>query len=184
MTSLSSSSTDSMRRLIVNPAGENPPAGHTHTYDTTLSGNAALQIKDVLTFRGRAGWAAGNFLPYMFGGLAVGRVDAQRSATVSYNKTDDYDTLLQTLVGFDGAGNPIYTTTTVHHTDDLGSDSKSQTERRVNNFVVGWTAGLGVEYMLWGNLFMRGEWEYVRFLSVKDMSFSTNNVRFGVGYKF
>jgi outer membrane immunogenic protein len=71
MNSLSSSSTDSMRRLIVNPSGENPPAGHTHTYDTTLSGSAALQIKDVVTFRGRAGWATGNFLPYMFGGLAV-----------------------------------------------------------------------------------------------------------------
>jgi opacity protein-like surface antigen len=79
---------------------------------------------------------------------------------------------------------PVFVTTTVHHTDYLGSGSNSQTERRVNNYVAGWTAGLGLEYMLWGNLFMRGEWEYVRFLSVKDMSFSTNNVRFGVGYKF
>jgi outer membrane immunogenic protein len=184
MTSLSSSSTDSMRRLIVNPSGENPPAGHTHTYDTTLSGTAALQIKDVLTFRGRAGWATGNFLPYMFGGLAVGRVDASRSATVAYDKYDDYDTLVQNLVGFDPLGNPIYTITTNHHTVFLGPGSNSQTERRVNNFVAGWTAGLGLEYMLWGNVFMRGEWEYVRFLSVKDMSFSTNNVRFGVGYKF
>ena len=38
--------------------------------------------------------------------------------------------------------------------------------------------------MLWGNLFMRGEWEYVRFLNVKDITFSTNNVRLGLGYKF
>jgi len=183
MNSLSSSSTDSMRRLIVNPSGENPPAGHTHTYDTTLSGNAALQIKDVITFRGRAGWATGNFLPYMFGGLAVGRVDASRSATVAYDKYDDYDTTVQTPAGIIN-GVPVFVSTTVHHTDYLGSGSNSQTERRVNNYVAGWTAGLGLEYMLWGNLFMRGEWEYVRFLSVKDMSFSTNNVRFGVGYKF
>ena len=71
MTSLSNSSTNSMSRLIVDPLGENPPAGHTHTYATTLSGTAALQIKDVATFRGRAGWATGDFLPYVFGGLAV-----------------------------------------------------------------------------------------------------------------
>ncbi len=30
------------------------------------------------------------------------------------------------------------------------------------HFVAGWTAGLGIEYMLWGNVFMRGEWEYVQ----------------------
>jgi outer membrane immunogenic protein len=175
MTSLKSSSTSSMRLSIANPAGENPPEGHTHTYDTTLSGNASLQIKDVLTFRGRAGWATGNFLPYMFGGLAVGRVDVARTASVSYHKYDDYDTQEPSGLG----------TITVHHHDDLGTkDYPLSVERRTNSFVAGWTAGLGLEYMLWGNVFMRGEWEYVRFLKVKDMSFSTNNVRFGVGYKF
>lgn len=175
MTSLKSSSTNSMRLLIANPSGENPPEGHIHTYDTTLSGNASLQIKDVLTFRGRAGWAAGNFLPYMFGGLAVGRVDVARTAAVSYHKYDDYDTQVPSGLG----------TITVHHHDDLGTNAYPvSVERRVNSFVAGWTAGLGLEYMLWGNVFMRGEWEYVRFLKVKDMSFSTNNVRFGLGYKF
>jgi outer membrane immunogenic protein len=184
MTSLSSSSTNSMSLAIVNPPGETLPAGHTHTYFTTLSGSAALQVKDVVTFRGRAGWATGNFLPYVFGGLAVGRVDASRSATISYNKVDDFDTQVQSLAGFDALGNPILLTTTVHHSDPIGSFAASQTERRTDSFVAGWTAGLGLEYMLWGNVFMRTEWEYVRFLSVKDMNFSTNNVRAGIGYKF
>jgi opacity protein-like surface antigen len=185
MTSLASSSTNSMNLLIVNPAGENPPAGHTHTYNTTLAASAALQVKDVLTFRGRAGWAFDDFLPYMFGGLAVGRVDVQRAATVSWTKTDDYDTVSQVFTGlFDSSGNPIFTNVTTHHTDNLGSGSQSNAERRTNSFVAGWTAGLGLEYAVWGGLFMRGEWEYVRFSSVKDISFSTNNVRFGLGYKF
>jgi outer membrane immunogenic protein len=179
MNSLASSSTNNMNLLIVNPAGENAPAGHTHTYDTTLTGTAALQIKDVVTFRGRAGWAIGNFLPYVFGGLAVGRVDTSRSATVSYDKYDDYDT--QTLVGIVN-GVPIYNTT--HHTDYLGSNSTSQAEGRGNSFVPGWTAGLGTEFYVWENVFVRAEWEYVRFLSVKDTSFSTNSARAGIGYKF
>jgi outer membrane immunogenic protein len=178
MNNLTGSSSDSMGLQIINPVGENPPAGHTHTYNTTLTARAALQIKDVVTFRGRAGWATGNFLPYMFGGLAVGRVDASRSAIVSYDKYDDYDVTTVTVVG----GVPV--ATTVHQTDYLGSGTQTQTERRANSFVAGWTAGLGGEYMLWGNVFMRAEWEYVRFLSVKDMTFSTNNVRAGIGYKF
>jgi opacity protein-like surface antigen len=175
MTSLSSSSSNSLRLLIVNPAGENLPAGHTHTYDTTLTGNASLQVKDVVTFRGRAGWAADNFLPYMFGGLAVGRMDVARLATVSYDKYDDYDIQVPSGLG----------TVTVHQRDFLGSNTyPTATEHRTNSFVAGWTAGLGMEYMLWGNVFMRAEWEYVKFLSVKDMNVTMNNVRAGIGYKF
>ncbi|MBR0717617.1 outer membrane protein [Bradyrhizobium liaoningense] len=174
MNNLASSSSDSMTRLIVSPAGEVAPAGHTHSYNTTLTGSAALQVKDVVTFRGRVGWAGGDFLPYAFGGLAVGRVAASRSATVSYDKYDDWD---ETVVvgGISGV---------VHHTDYLGSASQSQTEQRVNSFVTGWTAGLGAEYMIWNCIFLRGEWEYIRFSSVKDINFSTNNFRLGAGYKF
>jgi opacity protein-like surface antigen len=172
-----------MALAIVNPSGETPPAGHTYTYNTTLSGNASLQVKDVVTFRGRTGWAVGDFLPYMFGGLAVGRVDTARAATVSWNKYDDYDTTTQTLVGIVN-GAPIFTSTTTHTHAFVGSGSNSDAEHRANSFVVGWTAGLGTEYNLWGNLFMRAEWEYIRFVSVKDTSFGTNSARAGIGYKF
>ncbi len=175
---LGSSSTNSMSLVIVNPAGENPPAGHTHSYDTTLSGSAALQIKDVVTFRGRAGWAYDCFLPYVFGGLAVGRLDVSRSATVFYNKFDDYDVTTTATV------NGVTVNNTVHHTDFLGSNTFSQTERRTNSFVAGWTGGLGLEYMVWNGLFVRGEWEYLKFLTVKDMVASTNSARLGIGYKF
>jgi len=171
-TNMQSASSNSMTRTIVNPAGSQPPSGHTYSYVTTLSGNAGLQLKDVITFRGRTGWAVGNALPYLFGGLAVGRTDVSRAATVSYNLFDDYDTT-----------NAI-TGVTTHHTDFLGSNTVSSNDKRSNNFVPGWTAGLGMEYCLWGGLFVRGEWEYMRFLTTKDINFSVNNVRMGVGYKF
>jgi len=101
-------------------------------------------------------------------------VDVSRAVTVAFDKFDDFDTT-QT-VGL--------VTTTTHNTVFLGSSSQSAQERRSNSFVAGWVAGLGMDYMLWGNLFLRGEWEYVRFVSVKDISFSTNNLRAGIGYKF
>ena len=51
---------------------------------------------------------------------------------------------------------------------NIPSLSTTNSEQRTNSFVAGWTGGLGMEYMLWGNVFMRGEWEYIKFLSVKD----------------
>jgi opacity protein-like surface antigen len=38
--------------------------------------------------------------------------------------------------------------------------------------------------MLWGNVFMRGEWEYVKFLTVKNTAVQANHLRAGIGYKF
>jgi outer membrane immunogenic protein len=178
LTNLASSSTNSISRAIVNPSGENPPSGHTHTYNVTLAGNAAVQIKDVITLRGRAGWATGNFLPYVFGGVAVGRMDVARSVTSFGNLQDDYDVTTQTVIGLQTIS------TTVHHTDFYQLPTLGQKEERTNSIVAGWTGGLGLEYMLWGNVFMRGEWEYIKFLSVKDTVVSMNSLRAGIGYKF
>jgi outer membrane immunogenic protein len=170
--SLTGSSASSIGPLLIaNPPGENPPAGETHIYAVTLSGSASAQIKDVITLRGRAGWATGDFLPYLFGGLAVGRMDVFR--TVNSFVTKEVDTT-----------NPI-TNVTTHGTPGIvGSLTQTQSQERTNDFVVGWTGGVGMEYMLWNNIFMRGEWEYIKFLSVMNTSITTNNVRAGIGYKF
>ena len=163
---------------IVNPPGSNPPLNHTYTYNTTLTGAASLQVKDVFTLRGRAGWATGNFLPYVFGGLAIGRMDVYRSVTSNVVLQDDSTT---TTTALDGT---VTTTTNPPVFSYIPSLSQTQTQQRTNNFAAGWTGGLGVEYMVWGNLFMRGEWEYVKFLSVMNTSVSLNSLRAGIGYKF
>src|SRR5712671_1771015 len=53
---------------IVNPPGQQIPPNTTITYGVTLTGQSAVQLKDAITFRARTGWAAGDFLPYVFGG--------------------------------------------------------------------------------------------------------------------
>jgi opacity protein-like surface antigen len=178
LNSLASSSSHSLALGIVNPPGANPPPNHTYTYNTTLVGAAALQIKDVLTLRGRAGWATGNFLPYVFGGLAIGRMDVARSVRTNVVLRDD-----QTVTQTDQFGNTITFSLPPVFTP-IPSLSQSNSERRTNSFVAGWTGGIGVEYMLWGSVFMRGEWEYIKFLSVKDTVVTMNSVRAGIGYKF
>jgi opacity protein-like surface antigen len=156
------------------PPGQFTAANDTPTFTVTVKGNAAVQIKDAVTFRGRAGWATGDFLPYVFGGLAVGRMDVQRSVTSVTTRQD-------TTTTTDALGNTI---TTIGPTLPVPSQSLTMSQQRGNDFVVGWTGGLGLEYMLWGNVFMRGEWEYIKFLSVMSSTVSVNSVRAGIGYKF
>jgi outer membrane immunogenic protein len=168
---LGASAVNSMGRRLDNPGGQTLPAGHTDRFDVSLSGAASLRIKDVTSLRGRLGWATGDFLPYLFGGLAVGRLAVSRSATVSSQETDVFD-------GVDILGNPIHTET------PLSFLSLSQTEARGNNYTLGYVGGLGTEVMLCGNLFARAEWEYIRFSTVKNMTSNMNSGRLGVGYKF
>ena len=159
---------------ITNPTGQVSPPGVTTTYAVTLTGTATAQIKDVITFRGRAGWAYENFLPYMFGGLAVGRMDVYRNVTSAVTRRDD-------VTSTDIFG---VTTTTIGPTLPVPSVSQSLTQERTNNFVVGWTLGLGMEYMVWNCLFLRGEWEYIKFVQVMNTPIAMNSARLGIGYKF
>jgi outer membrane immunogenic protein len=171
---LTTSTSASNSLEIVNPPGQTNPPGVTSTYGVTLTGRAAAQVKDAITFRGRAGWATGNFLPYVFGGVAVGRMDVSRSVTSTVTRRDDV-----TTTDFFGV-----TTTTIGPTLPVPAQSQSLIEQKTNAFTAGWTAGLGMEYMLWSNVFMRGEWEYVKFLAVKNTVVQANNLRASIGYKF
>ncbi|WP_407148745.1 outer membrane protein [Bradyrhizobium sp. ORS 86] len=141
------------------------PTGATAADGVTLNGSASLKLKDEMTFRGRAGWATGDFLPYIFGGLAVGRMDVARTVTSSVNRTINFA---------DGSST----------TFALPQFSQTATDTRTDNYVAGWTAGLGLEYMLWNCVFVRGEWEYVKFMQVKNTSVTQNSVRAAIGYKF
>lgn len=165
-----SSTANGIARAIVNPTGEFIPANHTYTHNVSLAGTATMEIQDVMTFRARAAWAAGDFLPYIFAGGAVARVAGSR--TLTYNET-----LVDTFTDTSTTPATVTNTNTVYPTLTSG-------ENRSNNFIVGYTGGLGLEYRLIGGMFARGEWEYIRFANYMDIKSSLNTVRVGVGYKF
>ncbi|TKW77595.1 MAG: porin family protein [Bradyrhizobium icense] len=156
---------------IVNPAGQVLPPNTTVTYTVTLTGQSAVQLTDAIQFRARTGWATGNWLPYVFGAAVIGRMDVSRSVTSTVTRRDDVT-------------DPITGNVTTGPTLPVPAQSQTLIEQKVNQFVAGWSGGLGLEYCMWGGLFARAEWDYTKFLSVKNTVVQANNLRFGIGYKF
>lgn len=178
-TSLSKSASDSLSRSFLD--NSNAPSGHDYTYDATVSAKASIRLTDVATFRARGGWAAGNFMPYGFAGLALARADVNRSATVTANLTDTFSTT--TVIGFDPAGNPITLTSPQSVKSSLALPGT-----QVNNvngaIAFGYTAGVGVDMLVTQNVFVRGEYEFVQFPNIKAVNVNINTLRFGGGVKF
>jgi opacity protein-like surface antigen len=127
-------------------------------HQVVVTASSAISISDMATFRGRAAYAYGCFLPYVFAGFALGNADISRSVTVQ-------DAVSTTINGTFTSLETLSATDAVH-----------------NHLIYGYTAGLGVDVNLVGGLFLRAEWEYVRFTAAVDTN--VNTVRAGLGYKF
>jgi outer membrane immunogenic protein len=126
------------------------------------SSSSAMTITDFGSFRVRGGYAFGCFLPYLFGGVALGQANINRRA--------DYDLFYQ------------YVGSQIPRKPNIGPVHDSLTDDANAHFIYGYSGGLGVDIMLFANLFVRAEWEYMRFTAPVDTT--VNTVRGGIGYKF
>jgi opacity protein-like surface antigen len=150
-TSLFGSEHDSLTRRI--------GGGDGFIYDATVDGAASLHITDYGTLRGRVGYVVGNFLPYATIGLAAGRADVDRTATVlALKRRQDL-----TLVGI------------------IGPDTDSET---ISKWLYGYSAGIGLDVALLPNIFVRGEWEFIQFGPFSDMRANLNALRLAAGVRF
>jgi outer membrane immunogenic protein len=133
-------------------------------YNSTanITGSASMIIHDMATARIRGGYATGNFLPYMFAGMSLGFADLMRSASATVSGT--------------------YVGASVPAPPDWGPFTYTRADQQKNQFIYGYAAGFGVDWMMFGNVFLRGEYEYLRFMTPVDVSINT--IRGGVGVKF
>jgi outer membrane immunogenic protein len=139
-----------------------------NNYNVTLTGSATMRITDMLTLRGRAGYEMANFLPYVTAGVAVGRADLTRSATVIavQNPTPPPDPL-----PCDPAANcvPLFF---------------NETDRRSGAFIYGWALGGGVDVMLMPHVFLRAEYEAIAIAPIWGIRAFVQAARLGAGVKF
>ncbi len=127
--------------------------------NVTVSAGSNIHITDYGTLRMRGGWAAGNFMPYGFVGFALGRADVTNSAHVVATGTNA--TTGQTYA-FD----------------------QSTSVGRTGAFAYGFATGLGIDYALMQNIFVRAEYEYVQFGQFNDLKTHIHTARIGGGLKF
>jgi outer membrane immunogenic protein len=126
-----------------------------------VSSSASMKITDYGSLRVRGAYAVDNFLPYGFVGVAMGQANINRRADAQI----DYQ-----YVGSAIPPLPNY------------SSSGFLTDNANSRFIMGFAGGLGVDVMLYSGLFLRAEWEYLRFTETVDTT--VNTVRVGLGYKF
>jgi outer membrane immunogenic protein len=131
----------------------------------SISSSSSMRLTDYGSLRVRGGYAIGSFLPYGFAGVAIGQADINREADAS---------LFYRYVGA--------VTPTQPAKPNIGPTFDSLTDNRNSHLVTGFAAGLGFDWMMCAGLFMRAEWEYLRFTSTVDTT--VNTARLGLGYKF
>jgi opacity protein-like surface antigen len=127
-------------------------------HDVAVTSSASISITDMATFRGRAAYAWGCFLPYGFAGFALGNATISHTVSIS-------DSVATSVFGPWSAPSILQATDAQH-----------------NHLIYGYTAGLGIDINIVGGLFARAEYEYVRFTTSVDTNINT--VRAGLGYKF
>jgi outer membrane immunogenic protein len=174
--SLSTSVNGSITRSFTDST--NLPAGHNDFYNLTVGAQSSIHITDIATFRARAGWEVGSFLPYGFAGLAVGRADTSTSAIVygSYYDVPTVQPAPGPQLGCLPPGGPPCPTVPVGPITDGTSQNGA--------FAYGVATGLGMDVALSTNLFVRGEFEYIFFPPVNGIQFSLWSARVGAGVKF
>jgi opacity protein-like surface antigen len=143
-------------------------------YDTDYNVNtsASAKVTDYGTVRGRFGWAFGNFLPYGFGGVAISQIDVTKSVNVNYCGAEEPYS----------CANPPPASIPPPPANIGGSFTLS--DQVSGKWYFGYVAGLGLDYALTQNLFLRAEYQYIQFGAPDNIRLSASSVRAGVGVKF
>jgi outer membrane immunogenic protein len=140
----------------------NTSTGYLETVN--LTGATTARLDDLVTLRMRAGYAMGNIMPYLTGGVALGFGRVANTATVNHSGIDA-----------DPLSAPVLPPFNVN--SGVLSDS------RRNAFMIGFSGGAGVEAMF-GGLILRGEYLFTRLQAQGGVVIDVNQGRVGAGVKF
>ncbi|MEZ5763781.1 MAG: outer membrane beta-barrel protein [Xanthobacteraceae bacterium] len=132
-----------------------------YTYGITSTSTGRMEINHMGSLRVRGGYAWNSFLmPYGFLGIGIGQGTFEKTSNVSGVAVNT-----QAQPGFTNIPFDI-----------------SATEVKNNRLLFGYSAGVGLDFLLIGGLFLRAEYEYTQFAAPVDTV--VNTVRVGAGYKF
>ncbi|BAQ44749.1 porin [Methylobacterium aquaticum] len=163
----------------------------------SLIGDSSTQINDYATIRARAGYALGNLMPYVTGGLAIGRAQVTDRVSIQNYEFDQAtyrsnqaltDTSLRVPVdnvgyapGKFNQSNPNFNPYNPRASE---LDAPRVIARTKEKIVGGFAAGAGLEYAITPGLILRAEYQYVLFSDFDGHKSNINTVRGGAAVKF
>lgn len=134
--------------------------------DWSLTTNQGAKLHDYATARLRMGWAFGRLMPFATLGGAVGRFDTTSTIRAAW-EFERVNPLTGSIESGVAAGYPL----------TVGSS-------KTDVYGFGVTVGGGVEWALTDNLFLRGEYQLIRFADVEGTTTTINTARVAAGLKF
>lgn len=145
------------------------PNGTTFTDAFHQSVATRASITDFVTARLRAGWAYGRIMPYMTAGFAIVRGNTSVTYTAGRERID-------TDPGDGVDWTEPYSVIT----------PPAPLNTRAANGAIGFggVVGTGIEALITDNIFVRGEYQYLRVPSLGGVPVTLHTVRAGVGIKY
>ncbi|WP_168166046.1 outer membrane protein [Bosea sp. PAMC 26642] len=133
----------------------------------SLATNQGATLQDYATARLRMGWAYGRIMPFATVGGAVGRFDTTSTidATYRFTRINPITGVVQNNVV--AAGYPL----------TVGNS-------KTNVYGFGLALGGGIDMALTDNLFVRAEYQLIRFADVEGTTTTVNTARVAAGLKF
>lgn len=140
-----------------------------NVYDVTIEGSSSMRLVDYASLRARAGWILDNLLPYGFIGVVVGRGDVTSTSLV---------------FGQENPSSPPVVPCNLALSPTCIDFSYPNSQSQTNALLYGASIGAGLDYAVTPNIFLRGEFEYVRFAEFDDILVTLASARVGAGVKF
>ena len=131
----------------------------------SIASNQGAALNDYATARLRMGWAYGRLMPYATFGGAVGR----------FNTVSEISTDTQFRVNAGLANESI---------QQIDGYPLTVGSRKKNVYAFGLSAGAGVDWALTDNLFLRAEYQIIRFAEVEGTTVTVNTARVAAALKF
>ncbi|MDR3421098.1 MAG: outer membrane beta-barrel protein [Xanthobacteraceae bacterium] len=131
-----------------------------YTHTVTIDGSGSMTNFDFATLRARAGYVAGNFLPYGFAGIAFGLANVSVAANIHDVQCTSVAPITCAPYNFSGSYG------------------------RNMEVLYGLAVGAGVDVMVTPNIFLRGEFEWDEFNPKPSIMMSLATGRVGAGFKF
>jgi outer membrane immunogenic protein len=138
------------------------------SYLINITGSGSVTDLNFGTVRARAGWTVGPFLPYAFGGFALGHGDVNVLATVSGEQNPP-------------SGGGVCSSLSVPPCTPFAFTTAAG---KNGEWLYGFTLGAGLDVAVTKNFFLRAEYEYVQFAPVSSVLVDINSVRVGAAFKF